>query len=160
MTPAALLRLIAIALAGLLYAVPARASEALDAIRVLCPRHTAIAPLARAAAARHDVSPTLLVAVVAHESGCRWWARSGKGDVGLGQIRIGGSAAGKATVAELLDPARNLDLTAAHIARCLALCRGSSGLSVYAGNRRCRSTRYSRAVMAKVQTVRERTART
>jgi soluble lytic murein transglycosylase-like protein len=128
---------------------PARAATPSErALSVLCPRGDVSAPLVEAEAHRQLIHPALLVALVAHESRCRSSARSGRGDWGLAQIRVGGSAAHGATAAELLDPAINLRLAAAHLARVLTLCGGFSGLSVYSGFPRCRSTRYSRAVLA------------
>ena len=125
----------------------AHAGVAERAIGLLCPGRPLNALLIAREARRQLLPSGLLVAVIAHESGCRSDAKSGRGDFGLGQIRVGGSAARGATVAELMDPEINIRLTAAHLARVLTLCGGLSGLSVYSGHKRCRSSRYSRAVL-------------
>jgi len=134
-------------------------ADAARAVSLLCPPGSAyLAPLVDSAARLYLLHPHLLVAVVAHESRCDPWAASGRGDFGLGQIRIGGSAALGAAALELQGPALNLALTARHLARCLVLC-GALGpaLSVYSGHRRCRASRYSRAVVALLRmTFRER----
>lgn len=128
---------------------PAHAGGAERAKLALCPRGDVSAALVEAEAHRQLLHADLLMALVAHESRCRSNARSGRGDFGLAQIRVGGSAARGATAAELLDPAVNLRLAAAHLAKVLTLCGGFSGLSVYSGFPRCRSTSYSRSVLAK-----------
>jgi hypothetical protein len=125
----------------------AHAGAADRALAVLCPRGDIGAALIERESHRQLLHPALLVAVLAHESGCRSRARSGRGDWGAGQVRIGGSAARGATVAELLDPEVNVRLTAAHLARMITLCGGFGGLTVYSGQRRCRSSRYSRSVL-------------
>jgi soluble lytic murein transglycosylase-like protein len=115
----------------------------------LCPHGDVDVSLVEREAHRQILHPSLLMALIAHESGCRRKAVSGFGDYSYGQLRYGGSAARGATVAELMDPATNIRLTAAHLARVLTLCGGFSGLSVYSGHSRCRSSKYSRAVLAK-----------
>jgi hypothetical protein len=128
---------------------PAHAETTTEAaLTVLCgPRAAYLAPVVGAEAHRWLLHPVLVVVVIAHESHCRADARSGRGDYGLGQIRVGGSAAHGADVEDLLKPDRNLELTARHLAGCLTMCGGLSGLSVYSGHRRCGSTRYSRAIV-------------
>jgi hypothetical protein len=127
----------------------AQAGGAERAKLALCPKASLDVALVEAEAHRQLLHAGLLMALVAHESRCRSNARSGRGDFGLAQIRVGGSAARGATVVELLDPAVNLRLAAAHLARVLTLCSGFGGLSVYSGRRHCGPSPYSRAVLAK-----------
>jgi soluble lytic murein transglycosylase-like protein len=100
---------------ALLLSGAARADSADRALSRLCPHAMGIAPQIEAHARRQLLHPALLVALIAHESGCRESAFSGKGDYGLGQIRVGGSAAHGASVEDLLKPERNIELTARHL---------------------------------------------
>lgn len=118
---------------------PARADQTDRELAKLCgPRGASIADLIRKEARHHLLHPVLLSQLVAGESTCRWWADSGLGDIGLGQIRLGGSAARGATRAQLLDPATNLHLAASHLDRLLLICGSIPGaLRVYRGHTRC-----------------------
>jgi hypothetical protein len=112
------------------------------------------APLVREMAQRHGIPWRMLVANVASESRCNPRADSGKGDYGLGQIRVGGSAAGKHTRLQLLQPRLNLRLTARHMRRCFDLCGWWAGaLSVYKGHRKCRSSKGARRVMGLARSI-------
>jgi hypothetical protein len=127
----------------------AHAGAAKRALEVLCPKAVGLAPQIEAHAYRNLLHPALVVALIAHESRCRVNARSGRGDYGLGQIRVGGSAAKGATAQDLLNPERNLELAARHLAWAMVLCGGTTGLSVYSGRAKCRHSRYSREVLRK-----------
>ena len=149
----------ALAWAALLFCVQARA-DTRDMLAIACgPGHGDLAPLVDREARRQFLRPVLLVAVIARESGCRVDADSGRGDHGLGQIRLGGSAAHGASVEDLLKPERNIELTARHLANCLTLCGGPTGLSVYAGHRKCKSSHYARRVLATVARIARELAR-
>jgi hypothetical protein len=128
---------------------PAHAGEVRSALSQLCGhRAQRFAPLVVVMAKRHDIPWRVLVANVAAESHCNSRADSGKGDIGLGQIRVGGSAAGKYTRLQLLRPRLNMRLTARHLRRCFDLCGWWVGaLSVYKGHRRCRASKGARRVM-------------
>jgi hypothetical protein len=93
----------------------------------------------------------LLAKTVAAESHCRARVVNKRsGAVGLGQILPCRSADRDChTVEELKGIELNLDLTAAHLARCLAHCRGrvSGAVAVYNGARRCQPTAWSRWVL-------------
>lgn len=145
-----MIRLLLLAWASLFFLVPAaHASDSDVALALLCPKNwKPIARTLRIEAATVGIDSVLLAAIVANESRCRVSADSGKGDYGLAQIRLGGSAAGDATAVELLDPRTNLHLAALHVRRCLELCGDVHGaLSVYAGHKKCRPSRYSRRVL-------------
>ena len=145
-----MIRLILLAWAALFLLVGAvRADQTEVALTVMCgARGATLVQMVRAEARRHLMHPLLLASVIAAESRCRAYASSGRGDFGLGQIRLGGSAARGATVAELLEPARNVELTARHLASCLMLCGFTSGaLSVYSGRKHCRPSKYSERVL-------------
>jgi soluble lytic murein transglycosylase-like protein len=138
-TPAALLRLIALALAGLFFAVPARASTTADALDLLCgPGHRDLAPHVDASARRHLLHPVVLVSVIAAESTCQADAVNARtGAIGLGQIMPGRSADRPGS--NLRDPATNLNLTARHLAGLMVLCGSLGGaVHVYHGHKRCR----------------------
>jgi soluble lytic murein transglycosylase-like protein len=127
----------------------AHAGAASRALAALCPKAVGLAPQIEANARRNLLHPALLTALIAHESRCRVNARSGRGDYGLGQIRVGGSAAKGATAQDLLNPERNLELAARHLAWAMVLCGGTTGLSVYSGRARCRASKYQREVLRK-----------
>jgi len=144
--------ILAIFWAALFVVLPTRtgnASQLDDGMRTLCGKRGAkVARLAVVHAA--IVDPLLLGAVVASESGCKESAVGGGGvDIGLGQIRIGGSAARGYRRAALLRPVLNIRLTAEHLRRCLDLCDGwvAAALSVYRGHRRCVDSKGSRRVL-------------
>ena len=117
---------------------PARADTA-TALDHLCHRPD-LAPVIDTAAKRHHVSPMRLAVLMASESTCREDAvNPSTHALGLFQILTTGSAnPGHLAPAQLLDPATNADLGAAHLARLLRLC-GSFGaaVSIYHGHRRC-----------------------
>lgn len=124
-------------------------ADTASAMRALCgARGAAIAPLVDG---QSQVVPALLLgALIASESGCKAHARSPVGlDIGLGQIRLGGSAGHGYTARQLLDPATNVRLTAAHLRRCIDTCGGYvlGGLSLYRGLRGCKDSKGSRRVM-------------
>jgi len=149
-------RIALLAWAALFFLVaPARAETTTQAaLSFLCGQSAIyLAPLVQTEARRQLLHPVLVAAVIAHESHCRADARSGRGDFGLGQIRVGGSAAHGAHAEDLLNPARNVELTARHLANCLTMCGGLGGLSVYSGHKRCRSTNYSRSIVGAVARV-------
>jgi hypothetical protein len=133
---------------------PARA-DALDiAMRSLCgKRGPRVVPLIRASSARFGVDPLLVGALIAAESRCRPHVVGARGEIGLGQIHPRGSAAVGFSLAMLHTPAGNVDATAKHLARCLALCGFAGGaLSVYSGRRYCRESPYSRRVLGMLPT--------
>ena len=127
----------------------AHAGGAERAKLALCPKGTLDASLIEAEARRQLLHPALVVAVIAHESGCQMGRRGRLGEIGYGQIKPDGSAARGYSRAELETERGNIAATARHLARVLTICNGFGGLSLYAGNRRCRSTGYSRSVLAK-----------
>jgi soluble lytic murein transglycosylase-like protein len=133
-------------------------ADAARAISRLCPPgRTYLAPFVDSAARLYLLHPALLTALIAHESRCDPWAESGRGDYGLGQIRVGGSAAMGASAFELFYAALNLGLTARYLSRWIAKCRSvHGGLSVYSGRSRCRQSAYSRSVLAKFHSAFER----
>ena len=148
------LLLLAIGTAMLLtvQAGPARADVVDRALARLCPRGAAgLAPGVRAASRRYLLPPVLLVALMRAESGCLAdVVNPTTGAVGLGQILPAGNANPRhLTTWQLQDPARNLELTARHLARCLSLCGSLGGaVSVYGGHRTCRESRHSRRVLS------------
>lgn len=97
----------------------------------------------------HGLSPILLAALIASESRCKQDADSGNGDIGLGQIRIGGSAAMGNSRRWLLKPWMNVNLTARHLSMWLRICDGYvlGALSGYRGLKGCKSSKGSRRVM-------------
>jgi soluble lytic murein transglycosylase-like protein len=121
------------------------------------------------AAADHGIEPLHLVAVISAESRCRPNARHPRtGAIGLGQLLPAGSA-NPAHISEsrLYDPPTNINLTAAHLARCLALCGALGGgigeaISVYNGHRlvkrhgakRCPSARWAARVLGMLEAAR------
>jgi soluble lytic murein transglycosylase-like protein len=153
-----ILKFLVLAWAALFFLVPAaRGDQAGRALHALCgPRGDAIADMVRVEAHRHLIHPALLAAVVASESTCNPNAHSGRGDFGLGQIRLSGSAnVGTFTAEQLRDPAINLRLTARHLSKCLTICNGYvlGALSVYRGVKRCRATDGSRRVLGMLRAV-------
>ena len=108
-----------------------------------------LAPNIEAQAARYAVDPIVLVQLIAGESGCRRSALGAKGEIGLMQIKPGGSAASNVAPAKLWNVSVNIGLGAAHLARCLELCEGDyrGALSVYSGRRFCRPSSYSRRIL-------------
>jgi hypothetical protein len=127
----------------------ARAGAAERALAVLCPKASVDVELVEAEAHRRLLHPALVVAVIAHESRCSMSRRGRLGEIGYGQIKPDGSAARGFSREELETERGNLAATARHLARVLTICNGFGGLSIYAGHRQCKSTQYSRAVLAK-----------
>jgi soluble lytic murein transglycosylase-like protein len=148
-TPAALLRIIALALAGLFFAVPARAGAVADALDIACPGHADLAPLVEAAARRHLVDRVVIVALIAHESRCDTFAVGRQDDRGLGQLR--GVARAGLTRRDAHDPAKNLNATARWLAAMTTWC-GSlpAGLGAYNTGRCGKGKGYARRVLATV----------
>jgi soluble lytic murein transglycosylase-like protein len=172
-------RALVLAIAGTLLCLthcagPARAEMTTAfALRSMCarPEFAAIAPMVDRASADHGIEPLHLAAVIAAESRC---VRNAKnpitGAIGLGQVLPAGSAnPSRLSEARLYDPRTNIDLTAAHLARCLALCGALGGgigeaISVYNGHRlvkhrgakRCPSARWATRVLGMLETAREK----
>lgn len=140
MTPATILRLIAIALAGLLYVVPARASTTADALTVACPGHEHLAPMVETAARKHLLHPVLLVAVLHAESRCRMDRVGAAGERCAMQLR--GVARNGRSNAELADPATCIDTGARWLSLRMVDCGGTvlGALAGYNG-RTCRAGR-------------------
>jgi soluble lytic murein transglycosylase-like protein len=113
-----------------------------SAMQALCgQRGRVLAPLVDGAAARHELNPIWLVAQVVAESQCRPGVVNARtGAVGLMQIMPLGSAnPRRLSAAALRNPATNIDLGAAHLARCLELCGSFGGaVAVYHGKSKCR----------------------
>lgn len=109
---------------GLLYGAHRRDRKNLDA-------------LAARAAKRHGLDPSLVEAVVEVESRFRPQARSRAGAIGLMQLRpaTASEVAGKElTEGDLYDPARNLDLGCAYLARLLRRYHGNRTAALMAYN--------------------------
>lgn len=113
-------------------------------------------------AARYDVEPEILAAVVMYESAFRPEVIGAVGELGLGQIRRGLVTRGydELTDEELLAPRMNLRLTARHLAFVRKICKGEPirWLSPYNG-RWCGESAYSKRVMEIVETLRDLAAR-
>ena len=89
------------------------------------------------AARRHDVDPLLLISMIEAESSFIVDARSGRGAVGLMQVMpetAGDYGVDETRVAELSDPALNVDLGARYIGRLIALYDGDLALALAAYN--------------------------
>lgn len=118
-----------------------------------------LAPIVVAAAARYQLDPRLLVAVVRNESRFRVDARGAKGELGLAQVKRNTMATrgyDHLPDGALLRPALNLKLGARHLARCRRICGGMAApperyLSVYNGRRYCRPSLYSKRVLARIR---------
>ncbi len=125
--------------------------QLLFALALLCPGHQSLAEPIYRHAHDHLIHPVLLAKVVAAESQChpdrvnpRTFA------TGLGQVIPCRSAdRGCHTIDELKDVELNLHLAAAHLARCLVLCkeRPLAAVAVYNGTPKCRATKWSRWVL-------------
>jgi hypothetical protein len=149
---------------------PARADTA-SAMRVLCgARGVAIIDRERGItlpesvdneALTEGVPPMLLAALIASESRCKVNADSGNGDLGLGQLRVGGSAAYGYARREILRPWFNVYLTARHLGMWLRLCNGyvPGALSGYRGLRGCRDSKGSQRVLRLVHKAQEAESR-
>jgi hypothetical protein len=138
---------ILLALAGLwlcLRGSPARADIAEDAVRFFCgPGHAAETALVRRESAHHHIQSTQLALVMAAESRCKADAINvTSGAAGLFGIIPGRSAdPDHLDAGELLDPATNAHLGAAHLARMVQLCGSFAGaLHLYhSRDGRCRN---------------------
>lgn len=104
----------------------------------------------QAQSAHYQIPPAIVLSVIASESSCRIDAKSGKGDVGLMQIRRGVATHGYdgLTDAELMEPRLNIKLGVRRLARAKRICGGNPErwLSNYAGLQ-CGSSKYSRNVI-------------
>jgi len=150
-----LLVILALAWAGLLVCIPARAQTTTErAIAAVCPGREYLASHVDEAARRYLVPRLHLVAMIWCESRCRPGAIGRIGEVGLMQLH--GVAANGLGLFELVQPRANI-LTGA---RWLGLrerdCGGQvAGLSGY-NARTCRGgNRYARKVMAVVARIRK-----
>ena len=159
----AILRTIALAWAALFFLVgQSHASEASDAIEVLCPRDpypwpplTWMAPIVETASVRYSVSPVVLVALMHAESNCRMKVNRRTWAIGLFQITENGSAnPDHLTRAQLMGVPENINLGARHLSGLLAMCGTLGGaVHVYHGNRTCsgwRHDKYARKVLSLV----------
>jgi hypothetical protein len=141
---------IGIALCCLCWSGVAKA-DTVSMMRTLCgARGVVISPLVDAWAGIEFVPPVLLGALIASESGC-WYAavsKAGK-DIGLGQLRVVGSASYGWSRKSLFDPEINVYLTARHLAMWLRICKGyvPGALSGYRGLRGCRDSKGSQRVL-------------
>jgi soluble lytic murein transglycosylase-like protein len=155
--------IVALAWATLLLCIgPARADEMSTeyVAQALCGHRgpPLVAMIERSATANH-IDPVHLTTVIAAESRCRHWKRNPiSGARGLGQILPNGSANPRhLPESRLYDPATNIELTAQHLARCLALCGGiGEAIGVYNGSKKCRSTSWSGRVLGMLEAVRVR----
>ncbi len=89
------------------------------------------------AAQRHGVDPLLLVSMIEAESSFIVDARSGRGAIGLMQVMpetAGDYGVDETRVAELSDPALNVDLGARYIGRLITLYDGDLALALAAYN--------------------------
>jgi hypothetical protein len=133
---------------------PARA-DIVSAMRALCgSRGVEIAKHVDHFAGYFHLTPLLLGALVSSESGCHVYATSKSGkDLGLGQLRVGGSAAYGWPRKYLFDPEVNLFLTAKHLRRWLDKCSGyvPGALSGYRGLRGCKDSKGSQRVLRLVR---------
>ena len=144
--------ILALVLAALLYVVaPAHAETTTSAaLNAACPGHRDLAGPVDSAARRYLLHPLVLVAVMAHESGCDMRAVGAAGEVCAFQLR-GAARNGHSSRALARDAA----LCVATGARWLALreveCGGLLlGLSGY-NSRTCEGgKRYARAVLARL----------
>jgi hypothetical protein len=106
------------------------------------------------AARKAHVDPILLSALVARESSFNPHARGKAGELGYGQLKrntVATRGYDNLTDEALMQPPVNLWLTARHMARARRLCGNAppvEWLSLYRGTKRCRATRYSRAIVA------------
>lgn len=102
-------------------------------------------------AARANVNPYLVVAIIQKESGFNPQARGDHGDLGLMQIRRVTAVPPKfahLTDAALMQPRWNIRLGLMHLGVMIAACNGNmtGGLAKYNGGR-CRSSPYAREVL-------------
>ena len=108
------------------------------------PHAVHLAPHVTHAAHAWHVPVATLTSLVFVESTCAPDADDGRGDVGLGQIRVGTLAARGHTAEELRDPALNLYLAARHLAHWRHRCGDlRAALGVFAGYRTCAAGRAS-----------------
>jgi soluble lytic murein transglycosylase-like protein len=89
-------------------------------------------PLVRAAAARHQLNPDLIKAVIRQESGFRPCAISAKGAMGLMQLMP--DTADSLKTKDPLDPAQNIEAGATYLKQMLARFKGDLRLALAAYN--------------------------
>lgn len=110
----------------------------------------ALIPLVIASANYYGVEPDIAIKVMQAESSCRVNADSGKGDIGLFQIRRGVATVGvsRKSDEQLQRPRLNIKLGVRRLARAKRICGGTpeNWLSNYSGLK-CGSSRYSRRVI-------------
>ena len=126
---------------------PASAGPAERAISVLCPKSKIDPSIVEKHARKHLLHPYLLVSLIANESGCDNTKTGALGEIGYGQIFPGRSAAKGLSRSYLKTEEGNIAATARHLARCLTLCGGLTGLSIYAGHKKCMESTYSKNVL-------------
>ena len=153
-----LLVILALAWAGLLVCIPARAQTTTErAISAVCPYRgaKAFAPFIDAASRRYMLHPVTIVAVMRVESVCFPDVHSKAWATGLMQILPWGPARNKLSWAELFDPETNIHTGARWLAMMSTWC-GSlhRGLGAYATGKCDRGHRYARKVMAVVARIR------
>jgi soluble lytic murein transglycosylase-like protein len=90
------------------------------------------APLVRAAAARHQLNPELIKAVIRQESGFKPCVVSGKGAMGLMQLMPETADSLKAT--DPFDPAQNIEAGARYLKQMLERFKGDIRLALAAYN--------------------------
>ena len=155
LTASAILRLLALALAALLYAVPAGATTTEDALAVACgPGHGGLVPAVDAAARRQMLHPVVLVALMHVESHCRADAVSRKGAVC--EMQLLGVARNGHTRAELQSDSGLCIATGARWLSLMELWAGSlaGGLGSYNTGKRGHGKGFARHVLAKVAWIR------
>ena len=150
-----LLVILALAWAGLLVCIPARAQTTTErAISAVCPGHEYLASHVDEAARRYLVPRLHLVAMIWCESRCRPGAIGRIGEVGLMQLH--GVAANVLGLFELVWPRTNILTGARWLGLRVRDCGGQrAGLSGY-NARTCQGGhRYARKVMSVVARIRK-----
>lgn len=100
-----------------------------------------------------DLDPVLVAALIHHESGFNIHQVGAAGELGLGQLKRGTLAThgyDKAPDRVIFAIPVNVGLTVRHMLHVRATCGTAppvAWLSVYSGRRRCRPSRYSRAIL-------------
>ena len=121
-------------------------AETARLLLALCgPSATGLAPHFAYASHRYHVPPAILVSVARIESRCSPTADDGDSDLGVMQVRLGGSAAHGRTRAQLLDARTNIMLGARHIRYWWDRCGDlPASLGIYRGSHNCRDGRHSK----------------
>lgn len=107
-------------------------------------------------AARYQIDPAILAAVLRHESGFNPHARGARGEIGLGQIYRGTKASrgyDHLTDQQLEAPEVNVRLAARHLAWAQSKCGGgkpAQWVGVYAGHG-CGPTKYGTRLIARLE---------